>query len=329
MMMMEEVGKGTVCVTGGTGFLASWLIMRLLQHGYSVNITIRPDSSSGCKRDVSYLTNLPGASDRLEIFNAELDNPESYDAAIRGCIGVFHVAHPSDFHDKESEETKTKRAVNGTLGILRSCLNSKTVRRVVYTSSAWTVIFNENSTDYMDENTWSNVAFIRKSKFFGASDMITKTLTEKSVLEFAEKHGLDLVSVIPSWITGPFITPSCPGSVHASMALVFGDEEQYKHLSNTSLVHIDDVASAHIFLFEHPDAKGRYICSAVDVTVDKLSQVLSARYPEYHIPVLDYAGTREPQISSKKLLDTGFKFKYGLEDIYDGAVECCKKKGIL
>ena len=39
---MEE-DKGTVCVTGGTGYLASWLIKRLLDHGYSVHTTIRPD----------------------------------------------------------------------------------------------------------------------------------------------------------------------------------------------------------------------------------------------------------------------------------------------
>ena len=36
-----EGEKGKVCVTGGTGFIASWLIMKLLQHGYSVNATIR------------------------------------------------------------------------------------------------------------------------------------------------------------------------------------------------------------------------------------------------------------------------------------------------
>ena len=37
---MEE-GKGLVCVTGGAGFVASWLIMRLLEHGYTVRTTIR------------------------------------------------------------------------------------------------------------------------------------------------------------------------------------------------------------------------------------------------------------------------------------------------
>ena len=35
--------KGTVCVTGGTGFIASWLIKRLLEEGYSVHTTVRPD----------------------------------------------------------------------------------------------------------------------------------------------------------------------------------------------------------------------------------------------------------------------------------------------
>lgn len=37
-------GKGRVCVTGGTGFVGSWIIKSLLENGYSVNTTIRPDS---------------------------------------------------------------------------------------------------------------------------------------------------------------------------------------------------------------------------------------------------------------------------------------------
>ena len=35
--------KGTVCVTGGTGYIGSWLIMRLLDQGYHVRTTIRSD----------------------------------------------------------------------------------------------------------------------------------------------------------------------------------------------------------------------------------------------------------------------------------------------
>jgi len=42
-------GKGTVCVTGGTGFIGSWLIKSLLEHGYSVNTTIRSDPGKQLK----------------------------------------------------------------------------------------------------------------------------------------------------------------------------------------------------------------------------------------------------------------------------------------
>ena len=41
-VVMEE-GKGRVCVTGGTGFLGSWIIKRLLEDGYIVNATVRDD----------------------------------------------------------------------------------------------------------------------------------------------------------------------------------------------------------------------------------------------------------------------------------------------
>ncbi|KAK1394035.1 Epimerase domain-containing protein [Heracleum sosnowskyi] len=126
--------KGVVCVTGGTGYVASWLIMRLLQQGYAVNTTVRshPDK----KKDVSYLTNLPGASERLRIFNADLNIPESFNESIQGCIGVFHTAHNTDFEGKDGEETNTKRSIDATISILQACVDSKTVKRVVYTASS-------------------------------------------------------------------------------------------------------------------------------------------------------------------------------------------------
>ncbi|XP_059637576.1 vestitone reductase-like [Cornus florida] len=333
--MARNDDKGIVCVTGGTGYLASWLIMKLLQHGYSVRTTTR--SVPEKKKDVSFLTNLPGASEKLQIFNADLEQPGSFDAAIEGCIGVFHVAHPIDFEDKEPEQVKTRRAINGTLSILKACLDSKTVKRVVYTSSASTVVLNDKGgLEEMDESKWSDIDFIRELEPFGASYMISKTLTERAALKFAEEHGLDLVTVIPSFIGGPFICPHCPGSVYTSLAMIFGSvsKDQYKFLGNIPLVHVDDVASAHIFLFENPNAKGRYICSAKELTIYQMSEYLSVRYPEYQIPKADclkeFEGYfKHSGLSSKKLLDAGFKYKYGLDEMYDEAIQCCKEKGFL
>lgn len=322
--------KGVVCVTGGTGYVASWLIMRLLQHGYAVNTTIR--SNPDQKKDVSYLTNLPGASERLQIFNADLDKPESFNDSIQGCVGVFHVAHTIDFEGKEDEETVIKRSINATISILRACLDSKTVKRVVYTSSESAVKFNENASSVLDETSWTDVDFVRSLKKYGGPYYISKTLTERAALEFAETHGLDLVTVLPTFIHGPFITPRCPGSVRVSMSVILGDDILIEFPTCISMVHVDDVATAHIFLFEYPDARGRYICSAVDITVHELQIFLTERYPEYTVSSTSLLKLKESKkilISSKKLLDTGFEYKYGLEQMYDDAIECFKLKGLL
>ncbi|GMP42973.1 hypothetical protein CsSME_00012525 [Camellia sinensis var. sinensis] len=275
---MEGNDEGIVCVTGGTGFVASWLIMKLLEHDYTVRTTIR-SSNPDSKKDLSHLTNLPGASEKLQIFNADLALLESFDEAIQGCIGVFHVAYPIDFEGKEPEEVETQRAINATLGILKACLKSNTVKRVVYTSSASTIILDGKGLDVLDERHWSDIDFVRSLNCYGASYMISKTLTEKAALEFAEKHALDLVTVIP-----------------------IDKEDKYKYLARIQMVHIDDVANAHIFLLEHPDAEGSALKEIECFT---------------------------PHLSSKKLLDTGFKFKHSLEEMYDETIRYCEEKGFL
>ncbi|XP_054783180.1 vestitone reductase-like isoform X2 [Prosopis cineraria] len=207
---MEE-SRGRVCVTGGTGFVGSWIIKRLLEDGYSVNTTIRSHPEQ--KKDVSFLTNLPGASQRLQILNADLSNPDSFKEAIEGCIGVFHVATPIDFEESEPEEVVTKRSIDGALGILKACVTSKSIKRVVYTSSAVTVSYGGKEDEAKDESSWSDVDFLRTLKIYGSSYAISKTLTEKAVLEFGEQNGLDVVTVIPPAVVGPFICSRLPVSI--------------------------------------------------------------------------------------------------------------------
>ncbi|KAI3741234.1 hypothetical protein L1987_58905 [Smallanthus sonchifolius] len=332
-----EMEKGSVCVTGGTGFLASWIIKRLVQDGYSVNTTVRSQSHSGSRKDVSYLTNLPLASERLKIFDADLSKPETFEAPIKGCIGVFHVAHPMDLGSDNSVEVVTEKSIKGSLGVLQACVDSKTIKKVVYTSSVSAVMFNgEKHTEIIGEESWSDVDYIRTQVKFGAWYHISKTLTEKAILEFGEKEGLDIVTVLPTFIHGPFLGPRCPQSVRDVMAMIFGDTHMYPMLRRAPFVHVDDVASAHIHLFDYPNAKGRYICSKTEVPIEELYKLLSTKYPEYKIPNIDSFLKSEdaekimfPSVSSKKLLGTGFQYKYGIEEMFDDAIECCKRNNIL
>ncbi|XP_059298099.1 vestitone reductase-like [Lycium ferocissimum] len=209
--------KGTVCVTGGTGYVASWLIMKLLQSGYSVNTTINYNLDPGA----SFLEKLPNASQKLKIFRTNPEEPESFHPAIEGCNGVI-IGHSVDFEDKNDEETKIQRSITGILGILKACLDSTTIKRVIYTSTDGAVIYNEKGPDVVDESSWSDIDFLKKLNPLGVAYSISKTLIEKEAQNFAEKYGLDLVCVNHAWVFGPFIAPQCPIIVLQNMAMILG-----------------------------------------------------------------------------------------------------------
>lgn len=41
-----------------------------------------------------HLVCMDGAKDRLQLFEANLMGESSFDAAVQGCHGVFHIASP-------------------------------------------------------------------------------------------------------------------------------------------------------------------------------------------------------------------------------------------
>lgn len=117
---------GPVVVTGASGFVGSWLVMKLLQAGYTVRATVRNPCEHALSQthqaftfrslvfllglnlpaDVGKtkpLRELPGAKERLSIWRADLSEEGSFDEAISGCTGVFHVATPMDFDSKDPE----------------------------------------------------------------------------------------------------------------------------------------------------------------------------------------------------------------------------------
>ncbi|EXB52643.1 hypothetical protein L484_022420 [Morus notabilis] len=287
---------------------------------------------AGHKKDLSFLKSLPGASERLEIFDADLDNPKSFVAAIEGCTGVFHVATPLDFGNKESTEIVIKRSIDGAIGILQASLDSKTVKKVVYTSSSVTVLFNGKDLDEMDESFWTDIDYVNSLNSHVSCYLISKTLTEKAILNFSEKHGLDVATLILCYISGPFICPEIPRSVVSVFEMIVGNKSESNTLTRFDTAHVDDVARAQIFLFENPKAKGRYNCSANIIEVESTAKLLSTKYPGLKFPCKGSQIIMKadwPSLSSKKLIESGFQYKYGVEEMFDDAVKSSKEKGYL
>lgn len=322
----------TVCVTGAAGFIGSWLVMRLLERGYTVRATVR-DTEDPVK--TKHLLDLPGANERLILYKADMDDEGSFDAAIDGCEGVFHLATRTVFESRDPENEVIRPTVNGLLNVMRAFAKAKSVKRVVFTSSVGAMKFTDdygNPGKIYDETCWTNVELCTRLKITGWIYFASKTLAERAAWEFAEKNNIDLISIIPPLVVGPFISQTMPPSMKTALALLTRNEPHYVILRQVHLVHLDDLCMSHIFLYEHPEAKGRYISSSDETTIVQLAKMLAEKYPEYNIPTKFKDADESLQVvpfSTKKLLDLGFKFKYTKEEMFDGAIRCCKENGLL
>ncbi|PIA52725.1 hypothetical protein AQUCO_01000532v1 [Aquilegia coerulea] len=237
-----------------------------------------------------------------------------------------------DFESKDPENEVIKPTIEGMLNIMRSCLKAKTVRRLVFTSSAGTVNGEEHQQPEYDENCWTDIDFCRTKKMTGWMYFVSKTLAEKAAWEFAEQNNIDFISIIPTLVVGPFLMSSMPPSLITALSPITRCEAHYSILKQIQLVHLDDLCNAHIFLFEHPEAKGRYICSAYNATIMDVANLLRNKFPEYNVPTkfkdVD-ENLKAVSFSSKKLTDLGFSYKYTEEDMFIEAVASCREKGLL
>ena len=94
-MKFKIAKEKKVLVTGGTGFIAGWLIKQLVEAGVSVHATVRDPNDND---KVGHLLELskkgPG---KVILFKANLLETGSFDEAIKDCSIVFHAASPFVF----------------------------------------------------------------------------------------------------------------------------------------------------------------------------------------------------------------------------------------
>ncbi|KAL0464460.1 UNVERIFIED_CONTAM: Cinnamoyl-CoA reductase 1 [Sesamum latifolium] len=94
------MGK-VVCVTGASGYIASWLVKLLLDRGYTVKATVRNLSDP---QKVAHLLALEGAGERLHLYEANLLEEGSFDSVVDGCECVFHTASPVTFSVSDPQQ---------------------------------------------------------------------------------------------------------------------------------------------------------------------------------------------------------------------------------
>lgn len=213
----------TVLVTGGSGFLGTHLVERLLDDGYTVRV----------------LDPVAPPDPRVEHFVGRLDDVDVLNRALRDVTTVFHLAaeHADDVSPRSRYYTVN---VDGTRAVLDACTRNG-VKRVVFTS---TVAVYGMQLDGADEDA-PTVPF----NDYGASKLQAEQLVAQWTDDGLERHA---VIVRPSVIIGP----GNRGNVHNLFdqvrrrgPLVIGDGSNYK-----SMAYVDNVAD---FLVHCADTNAR------------------------------------------------------------------------
>ena len=238
-----------VCVTGASGFVASWLVRELLERGLRVRGTVRRVASA------DHLRALPGAVEQLELVEADLTVPGSFEAAVRGCAAVFHTASPYVIDVDDPQRDLVDPAVNGTLDVLRACATAGDVARVVLTSSMAAVTDEPDGSRVLTEADWNEKSTLQRNPYY-----LSKTLAERAAWTFIEreKPSFDLVVMNPFMVMGPSLGPGLNVSNKIIADMVNG---VYPGILSMTLgiVDVRDVAHAHVRAAELRTAHGRYL----------------------------------------------------------------------
>lgn len=214
----EMKNDKVVCVTGASGYIASWIVKLLLLRGFTVRASVRDLNDP---KKTEHLLALDGAKERLHLFEANLLQDGSFDYAIDGCEGVFHTASPVTYDVKDPQAELLDPAVKGTLNVLHSCAKSPSIKRVILTSSMAAVVVNGQPLSpevIVDESWWSSPEFARENELWYA---LSKTMSEDAAWKFTKEKNFDMITINPAVVLGPLLQPtvnSSTGLIHKLMS---------------------------------------------------------------------------------------------------------------
>ena len=270
-------------VTGASGFIASHVVQQLLDVSHKVHATVRNTKS---KKKIQHLVNMqerwPG---KLTLFGADLLVPGSFEAPMKGCSVVYHVASPFFIENtiRDGQKEVVEPALKGTQHVLDAVQKCETVKTVVLTSSV-AAIFGDNA-DVMEmkQKTLS-------AEYFNATSAVKYNAYPYSKT-VAEKEAWKLVAINPGLVLGPSLSPTSEsGSLSLLDQLLGGRLFLGVPDMWFAIVDVRDVATAHIRAAETPESSGRYILADgkshgfVELACILRSITHSSRIPTHKIP---------------------------------------------
>lgn len=270
------VDKGRVLVTGGTGFVGGWCIVRLVQDGWRVRTTV-----CDLKREAEVRANVAtqvDPADRLEFAVADLGADAGWALAAAGCEYVLHVASPIGGGTSDAEMLHPAR--EGTLRVLRAAVAGG-ARRVVLTSSMAAVAYGHPAERYRDGPPFDERDWTVPTQADATPYVRSKTLAERAARDFIAAQGgaTEIVSVNPAGIFGPTLGRDYSPSLQIVQRMLSGRLPALPRLG-FAVVDVRDLADLHLLAMTRPEAAGgRFPAGGEFIWFADMARLLRERLP--------------------------------------------------
>lgn len=275
-----------IVVTGGSGYIASWIVKYLLEDGKSVRTTVRSLKDT---KKISHLLELKDKfKDKLTLFEADLLSEGSFDAPIAGAELVIHTASPFFVAGiKDAQKQLIDPALQGTKNVLETCNRISSVKRVVLTSSVAAILGDNIDSLQVPNHTFTEEHWNTTSNLKHQPYAYSKTLAEKEAWEIQKSQSRwDLVVINPSFVMGPSLSKRLDGtSVEFMKNMLKGVFRTGVPDTKMGFVDVRDVAKAHILAGLTPNAKGRHITSAEVMPMLGVAKIIKENFGnKYSVP---------------------------------------------
>lgn len=304
-------------ITGGAGFIGSYLSELLLANGWQVSVI--DNLSTGSKNNLKNCF----ASKNFSLIIDDILNEKIMDKLISKSDVIFHLAAAVGVKLViENPLNAIRTNIFGTETILKIATRYK--KRVLITSTS--EVYGKSRKLPFKENNELLIGPTTKSRW---SYACSKALEEFSALAYYKKLGLPVIIVRLFNTIGPrqtgkygMVVPTfITQAIKNKPITVFGSGRQTR-----CFIDVDEIVNAFILLVEHQQTFGKIINlgSNKEISINKLAKLVinltKSRSKIIHIPYQKAYGSsfedmlrRIPNISKAKRL-IGFSPKIKLED---------------
>jgi len=257
-----------VLLTGGSGFIGSWIIRRLVARGISVRVFDRV----GDHRFLDQL--LGGQSSLVEWCIGDIEDAAALGAAAADCDHILHLAALLANICRDDPVRGARINLIGTLNVFEAA-RQRGIQGITYMSTAG--VFGPES-----------ATIPQPSTHYGAF----KLACEGSARAYWQDHGISSTGFRPTSVYGPGREVGLSaGPTLACRAAVRGEAYDIPFTGTVDLLYVDDVAAAfEAALLAGASGARCYNLLGRVTSIDELLTAIRAHVPDARI------GARGPEL---------------------------------